>query len=480
MLVVGVRKTGEGPRLAAAADVLPVETTESLQRALASIGATGAPDEVIRVPSTLSGVGSIALVGLGAGVGDPDQLRSAAGAVARRLVGVERMLFAFPAPGDDAVSAVLEGAAIGAYSYVRYKRGTREGARTPVAAVAVVGEGDAALADRAGIVADAVHQVRDLVAAPPSDLYPETFAAEALSAVADLPIDVEVLDEERLRDGGYGGILGVGQGSSRGPRLVVLRYSPDGAERHLSLVGKGITFDSGGLSLKPAASMVGMKYDMAGAATALAVIVAAARLRLPIRVTARLCLAENLPSGTAIRPNDVLRMRGGSTVEVLNTDAEGRLVLADGLVDASAENPDALIDVATLTGAARIAIGERTIPVMGEPELAARIVAAGARAGEGLWAMPMPAELRSTLDSDIADLANARPGNPNGGMLVAAHFLAHFVGSTGDGPDRRRIPWAHLDIAGAADNRGSGYGFTPKGPTGAAVRALIAVAEDLA
>ncbi len=251
-----------------------------------------------------------------------------------------------------------------------------------------------------------------------------------------------MLDEERLAAGGFGGILGVGQGSSRGPRLVIVRYAPAGATKHLALVGKGITFDSGGLSLKPAASMVGMKYDMTGAAVVLAATLAAARLGLPVAVTAWMCIAENLPSGTAIRPNDVLTIRGGATVEVLNTDAEGRLVLADGLVAASEEQPDAIVDVATLTGAARVAMGERTIPVMGDGELGALVVAAGEAAGESYWPMPLPAELRGLLDSDVADIANAKPGSTTGGMLLAGHFLRHFVGTRGEGADAVRIPWA--------------------------------------
>jgi leucyl aminopeptidase len=317
---------------------------------------------------------------------------------------------------------------------------------------------------------------------PPSDLYPETLADTAVALADGLPVEVEVLDVAALEAGGFGGILGVGLGSSRGPRLAVVRYAPEGAVQHLALVGKGITFDSGGLSLKPAASMVGMKYDMTGAATVLAVTLAAARLNLPVRITAWMCIAENLPSGTAARPNDVLRIRGGKTVEVLNTDAEGRLVLADGLVAASEEHPDAIVDVATLTGGARVSMGERYVPVMGDDALVARTIAAGAAVGEPIWHMPLPPELRSVLDSDVADIANARPGNPNGGMLVAAHFLRYFVGTVaqegGDEKDAAQIPWAHLDIAGAANNAGSPHGEVGKGPTGATVRTLIALAED--
>jgi leucyl aminopeptidase len=224
--------------------------------------------------------------------------------------------------------------------------------------------------------------------------------------------------------------------------------------------------------------MVGMKYDMTGAATVLAVTLAAARLALPVRITAWMCIAENLPSGTAARPNDVLRIRGGKTVEVLNTDAEGRLVLADGLVAASEEHPDAIVDVATLTGGARVSMGDRYVPVMGDDGLIARTIAAGAAVGEPIWHMPLPPELRSALDSDVADIANARPGNPNGGMLVAAHFLKYFVGTVDDEKDAAQIPWAHLDIAGAANNAGGPHGEIGKGPTGATVRTLIALAED--
>ncbi len=190
-----------------------------------------------------------------------------------------------------------------------------------------------------------------------------------------------------------------------------------------------------------------------------------------------MCIAENMPSGSSMRPNDVLRIRGGTTVEVLNTDAEGRLVLADGLAAASEEQPDAIIDVATLTGAARTAMGERVIPIMGDEELTTQVVAAGASAGETLWAMPLPAELRTMLDSDVADITNGRPAQPVGGMLVAGLFLQHFVGTRGDGADAARIPWAHLDIAGAANNAGSAYGMNGKGPTGASIRTLLALTE---
>jgi leucyl aminopeptidase len=219
-----------------------------------------------------------------------------------------------------------------------------------------------------------------------------------------------------------------------------------------------------------------MKYDMAGAATVLSVVLAAARLSLPTRVTAWLCLAENMPSATAIRPGDVLRIRGGKTVEVLNTDAEGRLVLADGLVAASEEFPDAIIDVATLTGAASVALGNRYVGTLGSSPLVGEVLRTAESAGELLWHMPLGEEFRPMLNSDIADIANIKPGNTAGGMLIAAVFLNEFIGTAADGSGR--IPWVHLDIAGAGTNKDALYGSTGKGPTGVTVRTLIALAAS--
>ncbi|GHF08288.1 leucyl aminopeptidase [Pseudolysinimonas yzui] len=478
VLVLGVRKTADGPRLAVDGEAFPAVT-----RALTEVAATGGVDELRRLPALDGTTASIALIGLGSGEITIDSLRYAAGSAARQLTGIERLAIALPVTSGAEALAVLEGAAIGAYAYTGYRVTTIGTTKTPADDIVVHLPADVAddaqpLVDRATTVATAIHTVRDLVNTPPSDLYPETLAAAAVDAAQGLPLEVEVLDETELEAGGYGGILAVGRGSVRPPRLVVVRYSPAEATRHLALVGKGITFDSGGLSLKPPAGMVGMKYDMTGAVTALAVVVAAARLALPVRLTAWLCIAENMPSGSAARPNDVLRMRGGTTVEVLNTDAEGRLVLADGLVAASEEEPDAIVDVATLTGAARVAMGERYTPVMGDDEMVQKVVAAGAAVGEVLWPMPMPPELRSLLDSDVADIANAKPGNTAGGMLIAAHFLRAFVGSTGEGAEKRSIPWAHLDIAGVANNPGSPHGGIGKGPTGTTVRTLLRFAED--
>lgn len=473
MLVLGVAKTDEGPRLLSDDPAL-----QPLQLALESIGVTGAQDELRRVPSTVAATESLALIGVGPGAVTTDDLRYAAGSATRQLRGVETIVLGLPATSPAEVHAVLEGAALGAYSYTDYRVSSLDAAKLPATAVVLAGVDDSPdLVARATIIAEAVHTVRDLVNAPPLDLYPETLATRAAELATAADLEVEVLAEDELREGGFGGILGVGQGSSRGPRLVKVSYSPTGATQHLALVGKGITFDSGGLSLKPPASMVGMKYDMTGAATVLAVTVAAAKLELPIKVTAWLCLAENLPSGTSIRPNDVLRIRGGKTVEVLNTDAEGRLVLADGLVAASEEHPDAIIDVATLTGAALIALGNRYVGTMGDEQLVTDVVAAAKEVGETFWPMPIPGEVRAFLNSDIADIANAKPGNTAAGMLLAAAFLRDFIGKNGEGDDEHVIPWAHLDIAGPANNGAAGWGFTGKGPTAVAVRALLNYAE---
>lgn len=474
-MVIGARVSGGVVSvLPTAADLHGERVAESLR----GVGFGGGRDELVRLPG-VDGGPALAVIGLPEQL-DADALRYAAGSAVRQLAGVEAVTVDLPASGDDELGAVLEGAALGAYAFTRYRHASAQAVKAPVATVEVRGETDEPqiLIDRAVAVAEGVSLVKDLVNTPPLDLYPETFAEAAEEAAAGLPVDVTVWDEDALARDGFGGILGVGQGSVRGPRLVKVSYAPAGADRHLALVGKGITFDSGGLSLKPPVGMVGMKYDMTGAATVLAVALAAARLALPVQVTAWLCIAENMPSGSAIRPNDVLRIRGGRTVEVLNTDAEGRLVLADGIVAASEERPDAIVDVATLTGAAVVALGTRYAAVMGDDDLVGSVVDAANATGELFWRMPLPEELRATINSDVADIANANPGNTAGGMLLAGVFLQEFVGRTSDAEDAGRIPWAHLDIAGPAKGPASPYGFTGKGPTAVTVRALIRLAED--
>lgn len=439
-----------------------------LYSALSAVGFTGAPGSFQRVH--VPGVEvPLAVVGAGADPGAA-ALRDAAGVGLRQLTGFDHV--AVQALVDAPWRPLAEGASLGGYRFAGYKkkaqkpRASRVTVSTPTAPSA---------ADVAAVtaVSGAVALVKDLVTTPAEWLGPADFADAAVKAVSGLPVEVEVFDEVALRDGGFGGILGVGQGSDRPPRLVRLDYAPAGAERHVALVGKGITFDTGGLSLKPAASMVGMKYDMCGAATVLAVLRAAAEMALPVRVSAWLCIADNMPSGRATRPGDVLRMLDGSTVEVLNTDAEGRLVLADGLVAASRENPDLIVDVATLTGAITVALGTRHTGVMGDDAAVAEYLAAAERVAELAWQLPLPEHMVDDLDSPIADLQNAKIGDPAGGSLFAGLFLRHFVGRVSDDADAPRIPWVHLDIAGVGMNKSAPFGYTDKGVTGATVRSLV-------
>lgn len=471
-LVVAVAKSDDGPRILASEQVLA--GLAAVTDLLPALGVSGKADEVLRVPAGADLPGKVVVLsGVGAAGTDgpePEALRRAAGAAVRSLAGTDRTVLALPAETADQVGAVAEGALLGAYRFDHYKSSDP----APVARLELLttlAQDDAARAAlaRARAVADGVRGTRDLVNASPLHLYPETFAQAARTAAEGTEVKVTVLDEKELEAGGYGGLLAVGQGSQRPPRLVKVVHDPAGATAHYALVGKGITFDSGGLSLKPAKSMENMKDDMAGAATVLHTVLAAAALDLPVKVTGWLALAENLPGGAAQRPGDVLTTRGGTTVEVLNTDAEGRLVLADALVAAREEEPDAIIDIATLTGAQVVALGSRTSAVMGTEDLRTAVVDAAGAVGEDFWPMPLPEYLRESLKSPIADLANM--GDRFGGMLVAGLFLREFVGDT---------PWAHLDVAGPAFNEGGPFGYTPKGGTGHGLRTLLGVLEAVA
>jgi len=443
-----------------------------------ALEASSSPESLTRIPHPHAAHPALALVGLGPVQVSLSTLREAAGATVRKLAGKAAVEFDFDFTSPDEVIAVLEGALIGAYSFTRYRSAASESVKAPVGHIHIRSalEIPRALVARAEEKARAMALVKDLVNTPANDLYPESFADVASELCADdNDLHVQVWDEAALAADGFGGILGVGRGSERGPRLVKVSYAPANASTHIALVGKGITFDTGGLSLKSGPGMMGMKYDMTGAATALGVIRAVCHLAVPVRVTAWLCLAENMPSGRATRPNDILTIRGGKTVEVLNTDAEGRLVLADGLVAASEEQPDLIIDIATLTGAATTALGTRTVGVMGNTPEISHLVEVATSSGETFWHMPLPSELRPLLNSDVADIANVKPGNTAGGMLIAACFLRDFVGNKHSHADESAQPidWIHLDIAGTANNGAGPYGFTSAGPTGVSVRALI-------
>jgi len=483
-IIIGVTQGPDGPVPAPGAEDIDAALGGSLTATLTALGATGKAEELTRMPAA-SPVAAplIAAVGLGEGNGSgagfsSETLRRAAGAAVRAQVGARaqagspgsRIALALPARDEAEAEAVALGALLGGYVFSRY----RNGGHQPATELTVLASGDDAAAGvaRAEVIASAVTLVRDLVNTSPADLYPASFAAEAERVAAASGLDVEVLDEHALADGGYGGIVGVGQGSVHQPRLVRLSYTHPDATKTIVYAGKGITFDSGGLSLKPPKAMETMKSDMGGAAAVLAALQAIAALGPAVNVVGYLPLAENMPGSTAQRPSDVITIYGGKTVEVLNTDAEGRLVLADALARSAADSPDLLVDIATLTGAQVVALGKRTYGVMSnEDAVRDGIVAAAARAGEAAWPMPLPEDLRRTLDSTVADLANVAP-EPQGGMLVAGIFLREFV------PDGVR--WAHLDIAGPAYHSGEPYGYTPKGGTGAAVRTLIQVAMDVA
>ncbi len=472
-IVIGVTKEAGG--------ALPVPGTKDVDEALggtlaqtlATLGATGEAGEVTRIPSGgRLAAPLIAAVGMGTPAGG-----NAAGAAVRALLagrtGDMRIALALPARDPGEAGAVALGGLLGGYAFRRYRTEPAPDASLTVLAHA---SDTAPAAERAQILADAVSLVRDLVNTGPSDLVPAMFAARAEQVASAGGLEITVLDQDALAEGGYGGILGVGQGSVNPPRLVRLEHAPEGPEgatRTLVLAGKGITFDSGGLSLKPAKSMESMKSDMSGAAAVLGAMQAIAALRLPVRVVGYLAIAENMPSGTAQRPSDVLTMFGGTTVEVTNTDAEGRLVLADVLAASAADSPDILVDVATLTGAQVVALGSLVGAVMANDDsLRDAVVNAGRLAGEAMWPMPLPAELAKGLESTVADLVNLPSDSRGGGMLIAGLFLQEFV-PTG-------VRWAHLDIAGPAFNESGPHGYTPKGGTGAATRTLVQIAEDMA
>lgn len=467
VVIVGIRQTPTGPRLARGAEPVDAALGKKLLAALKAVGATGRPDEVIKVPTLgLADFPLIVATGLGTDAKAPESLRRAVGAALRAVTDHARVQIAIDGP----VGALAEGALLGSYAFTSYKSAASKPALRKVTIAAATDTATRAELRRARIVTEAVNRTRDLVNLPPNDLYPETFAAQASELATAQGLDVEVLDERALKRGKFGAILAVGSGSARPPRLVRISYRPKRPIARVALVGKGITFDSGGLNLKMA-NLTWMKSDMGGAAAQLTAICAIAALKLPVEVIATLPMAENMPSGTSYRPSDVITMRNGRTVEVADTDAEGRLVLADAIIRAGEDAPDYLIEASTLTGAQLAALGARVIGAMGEPRFRDLVVAAGNAAGEPSWAMPLPDDLRAGLDSPVADLANLSTDRW-GGMLVAGKFLEDFM------PDG--VPWVHLDIAGPAWNMGGARDYTPKGATGGGVRTIIAAVEQLA
>ena len=457
--------------------------TKSLEEILVDLGATGKADEVIKIPG--NSVRLLIFTGLGKASTSygHETLRRAAGAAARVLTNQNSATFALPVRNVEDVAATAQGAGLGAYLFNDFRSDESATSVSPLAAAKIFTP-HAAKADYKDVVEEATvitkytHLTRDLINTPPSHLNPATFAARMVDEVkaaggARAGLTITVMTEAALKSKGYGGITAVGQGSANPPRLVRITYTPTGKvkpAKHYAFVGKGITFDSGGLALKPALGMEAMKSDMSGAAAVCGAVLAIAALKLPITIDTWAPLAENMVSDNATRPSDIITIYGGKTVEVLNPDAEGRLVLADALQRAQEEKKlDAIFDIATLTGAQVVALGTRTSAVMTNNEaLSNAFLSLTEKTGEQFWPMPLPTELRASLDSPVADLANI--GDRMGGMLVAGIFLKEFVSDD--------LPWLHLDIAGPAYNDRSPHGYTPVGGTGIGVRSLIAVAKS--
>jgi leucyl aminopeptidase len=464
--------------VAAAEPFLPVEAVAEIEAGLRALNATGASEQVNRLVVDSLPVASVLTIGLGKRRDEwpADVVRRVAGSAARALGSAEAAITTLTALD---LEAAVEGLILGSYRFTAFRTDKTAPKDPGLRKITVLStdKGAKTQAAHAAAVATAVATARDLVNTPPSHLFPAEFADRAKTLGESVGLEVEVLDDKALQKGGYGGVVGVGKGSSRPPRLVRLTHhgsqlakKPKRAKK-VALVGKGVTFDTGGISIKPAASMHYMTGDMGGAAAVIATVALAAQLQLPIDVIATVPMAENMPSATAQRPGDVLTHYGGTTVEVLNTDAEGRLILADAIVRACEDNPDYLIETSTLTGAQTVALGARTPGVMGTDAFRDRVAAISQRVGENGWAMPLPDELKDDLKSTVADLANVS-GQRFAGMLVAGVFLREFVA---DG-----VNWAHIDVAGPAYNTGSSWGYSPKGGTGVPTRTMFAVLEDIA
>jgi leucyl aminopeptidase len=393
-------------------------------------------------------------------------VREAAGTAARALKSSATIATTLHTACEDGAGAVAMGLVLGAYSFDRHKS---EPKPSNIATVAFVDGTDAELeaAAEVSIITDAVILARDLVNESAMYKSPVTMAEIATEMAAEVGLEIRVMDETEIEAERLGGLHGVSMGATNPPRLVELRHEPEGAEAFLAIVGKGIVFDSGGLSLKPANSMEEMKTDMSGAAAVFGAMKAIALLEIPVKVVGITPLTENMPGGAAVRPGDVLHTRNGKTIEVLNTDAEGRLVLADGLALAAEQSPDLVIDLATLTGACMVALGTKIGGLFGTDAAVEMVSEAAEAAGERLWRLPLPADYRKQIDSDVADMKNT--GERYGGAITAALLLQEFAG---DGP------WAHLDIAGPA-RASETDGYTLKGGSGFGVRTIVELARRM-
>jgi leucyl aminopeptidase len=481
LLVVGLVSTNTKGGIAIESGDLALDS-KTLLASLLEMGATGKVDEVTKMPGGPARLMVFTGLGPKSSTYSHEVLRRAAGSASRALAGNSGATFALPARDLAGVNAVAEGAALGAYVFNDFRGSSKDSHKSALKSATIfsklAGKSEAKeITNRASIIAKYTHLVRDLINTPPSHLTPDSFTKKLVAsfkAAGGLKagLKITIWDEKQLKSQGFGGIIGVGQGSANPPRLLHISYTPKAKNvKRFAFVGKGITFDTGGLNLKPGFGMEAMKCDMSGAAAVCAATLAVAELGLPVAIECWAPLAENMPSDTATRPSDVITIFGGKTVEVLNPDAEGRLVLADAMVKAqSGKNRlDGMIDVATLTGAQVVALGTRTGAVMtNNQSFSDSFIAIAKETGEQFWPMPLPVELRASLDSPVADIANR--GDANGGMMVAGLFLKEFVSDD--------LPWLHLDIAGPAFNEGKPHGYTPVGGTGVSMRSLVRLVEQ--
>ena len=425
----------------------------------------------------------VAVIGLGKVEElSPDRIRGAVAEICRflRQRGVARVVTVAHGAGvagitaEDAAQVIVEGALLGTYSFRRHI--TKEAEHGEIKQLTIITAKAEEIRDleqgcyRGRILAGATNRARDMVNEPANYMTPADMAEVAAGVAADCGLEIEVLEQEQMRKLGMGGLLGVAQGSRQPPKFIILRYKGSKTKAlDIALVGKGITFDSGGISIKPSAKMSEMKGDMAGGAAVIAAMSAVARLKPGINVTALVPATENLPGGSALKPGDILTALNGKTIEIENTDAEGRLILADALSYASRLNAGSIVDVATLTGACVIALGTICTGVFGsKQELVDKVIAAGARAGELVWQMPMYEEYKEQNKSEVADIKNS--GGRNAGAITAAQFLSEFVGE---------VPWAHLDIAGTSMSDKE-KNYLVKGATGVTVRTLVNLVLALA
>jgi leucyl aminopeptidase len=464
-----------GRALGPGAEVVDAALDGTLAGFLEEAGVEGKPGETLVIPTPTGIKANAALL---VGVGDPEKLtlegvRRAGAAVARKAskaatVATTLADLSEPAGLDraDTAQALAEGISLGSYQFLRYKKDPKPSRLRRVTVLGGGGTGVRAALERGATVAGAVAWARDMVNEPSRDKPPATFVSESRKRLRGSGVTVKVLSGADLAAERMGGVIGVGQGSDRPPRFMKLTYAPARSTGTLALVGKGVVFDSGGLSLKTSSGMETMKTDMSGAAAVVGAMSILSELGVAAKVVGYVPLVENMPSGSAIRPGDVLTIRDGTTVEVLNTDAEGRLILADGLAMAVDDKSDAIVDVATLTGACMVALGDKIAGLMGNHEQwVAQVREAADRAGEPVWPLPVPDDYRKLLDSEIADVRNISTGN-YGGALTAALFLREFVGD---------VPWAHLDIAGPA-RANNDDAYLVKGGTGFGVRTLVELA----